>query len=143
MKEFSGNPANRIRAQGLDLQRDLLGLFAASARDFLDSWFESAPIKAVWLRQCRRQLCEPLHVGLGLGTEADQSCEIVNREHRLFVTCIDTADPLVQPLQTDVWRKSIWLPCPRGNAACSMDGRRRAGESNLRCRRRTRPSPAW
>ena len=30
--------------------------------------------------------------------EADQSCDIVNREHRLFVTGIDTVDPLVQPL---------------------------------------------
>jgi phytoene dehydrogenase-like protein len=37
-----------MRALGLDLQRDLLDLFAASAGDFLDSWFESAPIKAVF-----------------------------------------------------------------------------------------------
>src|SRR5262249_18032253 len=40
--------ANRIRALGLDLRRDLLDLFAASAGDFLDSWFESAPIKAAF-----------------------------------------------------------------------------------------------
>ena len=40
--------ANRIRALGLDLQRDLLDLFAASAGDFLDGWFESAPIKAAF-----------------------------------------------------------------------------------------------
>jgi phytoene dehydrogenase-like protein len=37
---------NRIRALGLDLQRDLLDLFTASAGDFLDNWFESPPIKA-------------------------------------------------------------------------------------------------
>jgi phytoene dehydrogenase-like protein len=43
-----GRIANRIRALGLDLQRDFLDLFAASAGDFLDSWFESAPIKAVF-----------------------------------------------------------------------------------------------
>ena len=39
---------NRIRALGLDLQRDLLDLFTASAGDFLDGWFESAPIKAAF-----------------------------------------------------------------------------------------------
>src|SRR5271166_570779 len=43
-----GRMANRIRALGLDLQRDLLDLFTASAGDFLDGWFESAPIKAVF-----------------------------------------------------------------------------------------------
>lgn len=42
----AGRIANRIRALGLDLQRDLLDLFAASAGNFLDGWFESAPIKA-------------------------------------------------------------------------------------------------
>jgi hypothetical protein len=30
---------------GLDLQRDLLDCFTAYAGDFLDGWFESAPIK--------------------------------------------------------------------------------------------------
>ena len=39
---------NRIRALGLDLQRDLLDLFAASAGDFLDGWFESSAIKAAF-----------------------------------------------------------------------------------------------
>ena len=39
---------NRIRSLGLDLQRDLLDLFTASAGDFLDGWFESAPIKAAF-----------------------------------------------------------------------------------------------
>ena len=40
--------AKRIRALGLDLQRDLLELFTASAGDFLDGWFESTPIKAAF-----------------------------------------------------------------------------------------------
>jgi phytoene dehydrogenase-like protein len=44
----AGRLANRIRALGLDLQRDLLDLFTASAGEFLDGWFESAPIKAVF-----------------------------------------------------------------------------------------------
>lgn len=44
----AGRLANRIRALGLDLQRDLLDLFTASAGDFLDGWFESAPIKAAF-----------------------------------------------------------------------------------------------
>jgi phytoene dehydrogenase-like protein len=44
----AGRIGNRIRALGLDLQRDLLDLFAASAGDFLDGWFESAPIKAAF-----------------------------------------------------------------------------------------------
>jgi phytoene dehydrogenase-like protein len=44
----AGRIANRIRALGLDPQRDFLGLFAASAGDFLDSWFESASIKGVF-----------------------------------------------------------------------------------------------
>src|SRR3984893_11562288 len=44
----AGTIANRIRALGLDLQRDFLDLFTASAGDFLDSWFESAPTKAAF-----------------------------------------------------------------------------------------------
>lgn len=44
----AGHLANRVRALGLDLQRDLLELFTASAGDFLDGWFESAPIKAAF-----------------------------------------------------------------------------------------------
>jgi phytoene dehydrogenase-like protein len=43
-----GRIANKVRRLGLDLQRDLLDLFTASAGDFLDGWFESAPIKAVF-----------------------------------------------------------------------------------------------
>ena len=62
----AGRITNRIR---LDLQRDLLDLFAASAGDFLDGWFESAPIKA---QQRGWQLCEPLHAGLGLCSLASQ-----------------------------------------------------------------------
>jgi phytoene dehydrogenase-like protein len=44
----AGRVGNRIRALGLDLQRDFLDLFTASAGDFLDGWFESAPIKAAF-----------------------------------------------------------------------------------------------
>ncbi len=44
----AGKIANRIRSLGLDLQRDFLDLFAASAGDFLDGWFESAPVKAAF-----------------------------------------------------------------------------------------------
>src|SRR4029079_10338186 len=43
-----GKTANRVRSLGLELQRDLLDLFTASAGDFLDGWFESAPIKAAF-----------------------------------------------------------------------------------------------
>ena len=38
---------NRLRSLGLEGQRDLLELFAGSAADVLDQWFESDPIKAV------------------------------------------------------------------------------------------------
>jgi phytoene dehydrogenase-like protein len=44
----AGRIANRIRVLGLDLQRDLLDLFTASAGDFLDGWFKSALIKAAF-----------------------------------------------------------------------------------------------
>jgi phytoene dehydrogenase-like protein len=44
----AGKIANRVRALGLYLQRDFLELFIASAGNFLDSWFESAPIKAAF-----------------------------------------------------------------------------------------------
>ena len=44
----AGRIGNRIRALGLDLQRDLLDLFSSSAGDFLDGWFESTPIKAAF-----------------------------------------------------------------------------------------------
>jgi phytoene dehydrogenase-like protein len=43
-----GRIANRLRHLGLDLQRELLDLFTTSAGDYLDRWFESAPIKAAY-----------------------------------------------------------------------------------------------
>lgn len=44
----AGRIGARIRRLGLDLQRDLLRLFTASAGDVLDGWFESEPIKAAF-----------------------------------------------------------------------------------------------
>jgi len=44
----SGRIANRLRHLGLDLQRELLDLFTNSAGAYLDGWFESEPIKAVY-----------------------------------------------------------------------------------------------
>jgi len=44
----SGRIANRLRRLGLDLQRELLDLFTNSAGSYLDHWFESDPIKAVY-----------------------------------------------------------------------------------------------
>jgi phytoene dehydrogenase-like protein len=44
----TGRIAGRMRRLGLPLQRDLLAFFTASAGDYLDGWFESAPIKAVY-----------------------------------------------------------------------------------------------
>jgi phytoene dehydrogenase-like protein len=38
----------RVRSLDLNLQRELLRLFSASAGDYLDGWFESDPIKAVY-----------------------------------------------------------------------------------------------
>ncbi|HTZ70268.1 MAG TPA: NAD(P)/FAD-dependent oxidoreductase, partial [Acetobacteraceae bacterium] len=39
---------NALRRLGLTRQRDLLDLFTKSARAFLDGWFESDPIKAIF-----------------------------------------------------------------------------------------------
>jgi phytoene dehydrogenase-like protein len=39
---------NRMRSLGIDLQRELLDLFAMSAGDYLDRTFESDPIKAAY-----------------------------------------------------------------------------------------------
>ena len=44
----SGRIANRLRHLGLDLQRELIDLFTNSAGGYLDGWFESDPIKAVY-----------------------------------------------------------------------------------------------
>src|SRR3954469_13774774 len=44
----SGRIANQLRRLGLDLQRELLDLFTNSAGNYLDGWFESDPIKAVY-----------------------------------------------------------------------------------------------
>jgi len=44
----AGKLANRFRALGLDGQRDLLEIFTRSAGDYLDQWFESDPIKAIY-----------------------------------------------------------------------------------------------
>ena len=38
----------RIARMPLSVQRDTLGLFVKSARDFLDTWFESDPVKAAF-----------------------------------------------------------------------------------------------
>jgi phytoene dehydrogenase-like protein len=38
----------RVAGLGLDQQRDMLDLFTKSARDVLDGWFESAPVKAAF-----------------------------------------------------------------------------------------------
>lgn len=38
----------RVSGLGLELERDLLALFAQSAGDWLDGWFESEPIKAAF-----------------------------------------------------------------------------------------------
>jgi phytoene dehydrogenase-like protein len=40
--------ARRISKLDLPMRRELLGLFVKSAGDYLDSWFESAPIKAAY-----------------------------------------------------------------------------------------------
>lgn len=44
----AGRVGNRMRALSLDAQRGLLDLFTKSAGDYLDGWFESAPIKAAY-----------------------------------------------------------------------------------------------
>jgi phytoene dehydrogenase-like protein len=44
----TGRLANQMRRLGLDLQREVLELFTSSAGDYLDHWFESAPIKAAY-----------------------------------------------------------------------------------------------
>ena len=38
----------RLRKLDMNMRRELLALFATSAGDYLDGWFESAPIKAVY-----------------------------------------------------------------------------------------------
>jgi phytoene dehydrogenase-like protein len=44
----TGRLVNRLRRLGMDTQRDLLELFTSSAGEFLDHWFECAPLKAVF-----------------------------------------------------------------------------------------------
>jgi len=44
----AGRLGNRMRALPLASQRELLDLFTKSAGDYLDGWFESAPIKAAF-----------------------------------------------------------------------------------------------
>ena len=44
----AGGVARRMRRLGLDLQREVLELFTSSAGDYLNGWFESDPIKAVY-----------------------------------------------------------------------------------------------
>ncbi|HEV7369817.1 NAD(P)/FAD-dependent oxidoreductase [Arenibaculum sp.] len=43
-----GRLANRLRRLDLERRRDLLDLFAKSAGDYLDGWFESEPVKAAF-----------------------------------------------------------------------------------------------
>ncbi len=44
----AGKLGNRMRKLSLSTQRELLDLFTKSAGDYLDGWFESDPIKAVY-----------------------------------------------------------------------------------------------
>ncbi|MDK9696811.1 MAG: NAD(P)/FAD-dependent oxidoreductase [Siculibacillus sp.] len=44
----AGKVANRFRRLDLEGQRDLLEIFTRSAGDYLDQWFESDPIKAIY-----------------------------------------------------------------------------------------------
>ncbi|MBD8533224.1 MULTISPECIES: NAD(P)/FAD-dependent oxidoreductase [unclassified Massilia] len=44
----AGKLGNRMRKLPLSAQRELLDLFTKSAGDYLDGWFESAPIKAAY-----------------------------------------------------------------------------------------------
>ena len=44
----TGVVGNRMRKLGLEGERELLDMFTASAGDYLDHWFESAPIKAAY-----------------------------------------------------------------------------------------------
>ena len=44
----AGKLGNRLRRAGLDGQREFLDLLTRSAGDYLDGWFESDPIKAVF-----------------------------------------------------------------------------------------------
>lgn len=44
----AGMVGNRMRKLGLEGERELLDMFTASAGDYLDHWFESAPIKAAY-----------------------------------------------------------------------------------------------
>ncbi len=44
----AGKIGNRVRKLSLSAQRELLDLFTRSAGDYLDGWFESAPIKAAY-----------------------------------------------------------------------------------------------
>jgi phytoene dehydrogenase-like protein len=44
----AGKLGNRLRKLPLASQRELLDLFAKSAGEYLDGWFDSAPIKAVY-----------------------------------------------------------------------------------------------
>ncbi len=44
----AGKFADRLRRLGLEGERDVLEIFTSSAGDYLDHWFESAPIKAVY-----------------------------------------------------------------------------------------------
>ncbi len=44
----AGKLGNRLRGLGIERQQRLLDLFTRSAGDYLDGWFESDPIKAVY-----------------------------------------------------------------------------------------------
>ena len=60
-----------LRGLDFERQRALLDLFTKSAADYLDGWFESDLVKAVYgFDAHRRQLCEPLYAGHGLRAAA-------------------------------------------------------------------------
>ena len=65
--------AGRLNKLDLTAKRDLLDLFTKSAGDWLDGWFESEPVKALFGFDCRsRQLCQPLHARFRLRVAASR-----------------------------------------------------------------------
>ncbi len=44
----TGRLANRLRRLGIETQRDIVEVFTSSAGDYLDHWFECAPLKAAF-----------------------------------------------------------------------------------------------
>ena len=120
---------NRVRKLGLESQRDLLGLFTRSAADWLEDWFESEPVKAVFgFDAVVGNYASPFHPGTAYVLMHHCFGE-VNGKRGLWGHAIGGMGAISEALAAEAGRLGVEIQCDapvaklRPGAALLADGR--------------------